>query len=248
MSQVKVNELPSKFKLTISQATEGIRVSAPLPEDFGFTVGSVFSTPFDTLTLSETAAKLFAVGGISQKAAFNMEKLYINPEPTEISFDMVFDAYHDAAEDVLKPVINLLNMGLSTRYDNEALRNSLQNILDKVTAPLDVVGIVDVDRNDLREKTNEVTEKNSEISGKVLDILNLMKGPETVTVHFGDVFRINKAFISSIGVQFSNVLDSRGIPMSATCPVTLVLQNVPLRETINGSNESRGWFDIKRDS
>ena len=102
--QIKMNELDSKFKMTIkSQLDRDLIVQAPLPDDFGFTVGNVYSTPFDTGGLSETMQKALALtskatdtSAFSGKLGITMDKVFTNPEPTEISFDLEFTAFYDA--------------------------------------------------------------------------------------------------------------------------------------------------------
>lgn len=130
MAQLKMAELDNKHKLRISSGDK-YHVEAPLPDNFGFTVGSEYTTPFDLGSVSGTLQKLYAIGGISAPVGLRMRKMYANPEPTEISFEMEFAAYHSAKEDVVVPIVTLMVMSLGrviTKQDVEAAIEKFSNL------------------------------------------------------------------------------------------------------------------------
>jgi len=56
-------------------------------------------------------------------------------------------------------------------------------------------------------------------------LINYLKTPAVIKVKFGDIFTVRNAFLSSVSVSFSNVLDSDFLPMEATVSVTITPQD-----------------------
>lgn len=235
--QIYLEEMDDKFKINLwLQRDTEYYVSAPLPQEFGFTVGSNYSTPFDMQGLGENIQKLAALTGVSQKMSVNMQKVFINPEPTEISFEMEFNAYYSARDEVLAPIIKLLFMSLASKLSFDDAKQSIDRLIDKVSSSANQFGIT-IPENTLRGFLN-TSDETDEIGGKAFSLLRLIKSPEMVNVSFGNVYKLKNTYISSVAPQFRNVLDKDGIPMSATCNVTLVLRDVPLKETLSDE-----WFE-----
>lgn len=229
----------NKIKITRVKETQGgaqiAVVEAPLPETFGLTVGSEFTSPFDAATLAGVLQKfkIPAAGGISKRVGVSTTKFYSNPEPTEISFDLEFSAEYSARHEVVEPVIELMKMSLgdtaTTTDVNEAsdkIRSSLNSVIKGIS---EATGIdIDQIENSVRVEGEGAARTNS-----VLGFLGLIVGPQVVTVKFGEVFTISNLWVSSVGVQFSNVVDAEGFPLSATCSVTMIMQTDPVISDIN---------------
>lgn len=252
--QRKMSELSSKHKIVLSSGTR--KVEAPLPPDFGFTVGSEYTTPFDVGNISGNIQKLYAVLGISNPVGLRMRKLYANPEPSEISFDMEFAAYYSAKEEVVLPIVTLLMMSLghvTTNADIEAYIQRFGALAAKGIAltgqVVDTAGVVTGENSDAADATLSQTEtlvdrvvdaadrtisgdKVSTVTGSVLDLINLISAPEPCILRFGDFITLPKVFVTSTAVQFSNVLDKDGYPMSGTVSVTCVPQLAILADDI----------------
>lgn len=229
--QQRLSEMDDKFKLSLwLQSDSSYFVESPLPQEYGFTVGSNFSTPFDMQGLGENLQKLAAISEISQKLTVNMEKVFINPEPTEISIDLEFDAYYSAKDEVLIPIIRILFMALASQLSFEDAKESIDKMISTISTAGQQVGVT-IPEETLKGFLN-TSEETDQIAGKAFGFLKLIKSPELVTAKFGNVYTIKNAYISSAAPQFSNVLDPEGIPMSAKCSVTLVLRDVPLKETL----------------
>lgn len=252
--QRKMSELSSKHKIVLSSGTR--KVEAPLPPDFGFTVGSEYTTPFDVGNISGNIQKLYAVLGISNPVGLRMRKLYANPEPSEISFDMEFAAYYSAKEEVVLPIVTLLMMSLghvTTNADIEAYIKRFANLAAKGIAltgeaaetvellsggAADAInsgatyteGAVDTATDVATETLNDGTV--SAVTGSILDLINLISAPEPCILRFGDFITLPKVFVTSTAVQFSNVLDKDGYPMSGTVSVTCVPQLAILADDI----------------
>lgn len=235
-TQHKMSELPSKFKITLLSG--GNRVEAPLPADFGFTVGSEYTTPFDVGSMSSGLQKLYAVGGISNPVGLRMQKLYANPEPTEISFDMEFAAYYSAKEEVAYPVAVLMSMGLGKVATSADIVNRVRNVAVKAAKGADFFGFGQ-EGNEVAGAIDETTDKALESkytasADRLMGLIGLIAAPDIVTIKFGDFLIIQNAFLTSTGVQFSNTVDKDGYPMSAKVSVTCTLQTAPIAEDVLG--------------
>jgi hypothetical protein len=206
----------------------GVYVECPLNDDFGFTVGSVFSTPFDTGGFNSNIAKAAALSNVGLNQLVAMKKVFNNPEPTEISFEVEFVAFYSAKHEVIVPVLRLLRMSLSRNLDVEQVESKFQTAVNAfvetertVSAPLSSEDRQQVDR--------------------ALSFIGFIAAPDKVNIHFGDLYMISDAYISSVAVKFSNQLDKDGIPMRATCNVTAIMERPP---TIN--NIVDDWFGVVR--
>ena len=218
---MKISELDSKFKIAIENNSQ--RVEAPLHNDFGFTVGSEYTTPFDIGTVSGMMQKTMAVAGMSTPVGLRMRKMYANPEPTELSFKMTFDAYYDAQVEVVVPVVTLVTMGLGREMRDTDVTDklsTLSGIIDKVAG------------TSVEMPTVESSEGGKGISSKVMGLIKMINAPQVCTLHFGDFLTFDNVYITSTAVTFSNNLDQNGIPMSAEVNVTCTLQIAPIADDI----------------
>lgn len=240
MAKRKLQELDDKFKVIV---TSGYRVvEAPLPDNFGFTVGSEYTTPFDAGAMSGTMQKLYAVGQISNPVGLRMRKMYANPEPTEISFEMEFSAFYSAKEEVILPVITILTICLGRQATYEDIKNKLGTVSEYLSKGLELVGLdkgdVDAAENAKSdEKTGVISDENG---SRIMSLIHLVEAPEIASIRFGNVLEIPNAFLTSTGVQFSNTLDKDGYPMSATVNVTATLQVAPIADDILGFFKASG--------
>lgn len=214
-------------------------VLAPLPESFGFTVGSEYSAPFDVSLPSGILQKGLALGGISQKLGIRMRKMYSNPEPTEISFEMEFAAYYSAAEEVVIPVVQLALMSLGRSIDVDQLNSDAKTLWNKIKGKTsDIVGSVSNfsiggdEAQDTGENEGITDEDTASILQNLADVAEIIEGPPPQTIHFGNIYTMPNAYITSISPQFSNVLDKAGYPMSAKVSITCTLERYPVSEDI----------------
>ena len=215
-----------RFTLRISQNAGDLIVWAPLPDDFGFTVGSEFSAPFDGQFLSGAIAKAAALAGVSSKLGVQTKKLYTSPEPTEISFDMHFEAYEDPVSDVFNPTVKLMAMSIGSSLKFEDALAKVKEIVEKGGGNGDLLNRL--------SGNNEGTDEGA--ASKAWDFLNFLQGPSTVTLRFGKVMKFQNAYISSVSPSFSNIMDKNGMPMSCTVSVTSILENDPIIDDDNFKN------------
>lgn len=233
MAQLKMQELPSKFKVAVHTAL--YRVEAPLPPDFGFTVGSEYTTPFDIGNISGGIQKLYAVGGLSNPVGLRMRKMYANPEPTEISFDMEFAAYHSAKEDVVVPMVTLMLMSLGRVVKAADVSAAVEKFGRLAASGASLFGFGEESVNNATTAASETlndptVEANA---SRLLEMINLISAPEVCSISFGDFLEIDKAYITSTAVSFSNVLDRDGYPMSGKVSVTATVQVAPIADDIS---------------
>jgi len=225
-----MREVDSKFKVKITAygGDKGIEmVEAPLPETFGVTVGSEFSAPFDGNLVNGTLAKVAALQGMAKKTGMSGNKMYSNPEPSEISFELEFEAYYSAKEEVLLPVALLMTMALGTHLTMEDLDASTRRFLGKADNFLGTSSENTYDSVDVASQNTE------HWADRISNFIGFIQGPRKVRINFGNTFRLPSVWISSVSPQFSNVLDAEGYPMSATASVTCVLEQEPIVEDVN---------------
>lgn len=207
----------------------GYVVKAPLPETWGFTVGSEFSAPFDANFLSGAAASGLALAGVSSKLGVATKKLYSAPEPTEISFDIQFEAFQNAMDDVLIPIIVLMSMSMGSKLTMEKAAEKIEQLINQ--AGTNTGNGQMVDEGSL---TSLVTDTGiGQGASRAFDFLNFVEGPPTCTLKFGKVIKFANSYISSVAPQFSNIMDKDGIPMSASVSVTAILELDPLIDDEN---------------
>ena len=230
MAQLKMQELPSKFKVAVHTAL--YRVEAALPPDFGFTVGSEYTTPFDIGNISGGIQKLYAVGGLSNPVGMRMRKMYANPEPTEISFDMEFAAYHSAKEDVVVPMVTLMLMSLGRVVKADDVKAAVEKFGRLAASGASLFGFGEESATTASSETlNDPTVEAN--TSRLLEMIHLISAPEVCSISFGDFLEIDKAYITSTAVSFSNVLDRDGYPMSGKVSVTATVQVAPIADDIS---------------
>ena len=231
--QQKLKELETKHTLELIPASGANRsVRAKLPEEFGFTVGNNFSAPFDIGQLNGIIAKGAAAGAISLNQMISMQKVFMNPEPTEISFDMEFNAYYDSIGEVIEPVVNLLRISLSKQLTTELIDAKIKSIIQRAYDLAGGNGHLSYDYGSTTAASTSDSAANT-----ALELIGFISSPDMIYIRFGDLYTINQAYVSSVAVKFSNKLDQYGMPMSCTCSVSAILRRPPTVETVMD-----GWF------
>lgn len=215
---------------------DGFLVYSPLPDGFGFTVGSEYSSPFDVSSLSGGLQKAYAVAGFAQKIGMRMRKFYTNPEPTELSIEMEFTAEEDTFNDVLYPVIALKKMALGSILDlqkiNEKTRNAFIALSNSLKTVTETFGLEEPEvDNDFVVSFDENSSLGEKADG-ILRTIGFITAPSYVNVKFGNIMTWERCYITSVATSFSNVLDSRGYPLSAKCTVTITPEKYPVGDDI----------------
>ena len=242
--QQHLRSKPSSSLIKITRFGDGgnldtVRILSPLPSDFGFTVGSEFSAPFDVSMSAGLLQKTLALSNISQKIGIRMKNMYANPVPTEISVELEFAAYNSAADDVVAPVVQLAGIALGTNLDAEATERKIDDAVNKLYQIAKAAGAGasedDQDTGGVSKPSFELP-IDKETFNNISSFLGLITGPELLVLEFGDFVRIPDVYITSMAPQFSNVLDKAGLPMYCKCPVTFTLEYYPT------SPDVTGWF------
>lgn len=242
-------------RITITQYNQAdkIIVMAPLDDNFGMTVGSEYSTPFDTGSTNSLLSKALFISGIAQKAAIRMKKYYSNPVPTEISFDMNFTSYYNAYQEVIIPAILLQTMSLGRTLKWDSLKHKLQDMINAVPEAVDnasntVNGIFpSVNINFLKDIQPPKVTTSTPIdpaASKAVELFGLIESPPTTTIRFGNTFTLDNTYITHVGVKYSNILDTNGYPTSATVSITASPEEFPIQEDIYrwySTNTAKKW-------
>jgi hypothetical protein len=171
-----------------------------------------------------------------------MKKFYSAPTPTEISFDMEFTSYYNAYGEVVVPAVLLMQLSLGRRLDLATLESKIRKILGQIKAgyqtaakSIDAATGINIDFKDITvppAPNNEYTQAASTGASKSMDLFGFVSAPETSVIRFGDVFTLETAYITHVGVKFSNILDITGMPTSCVCSVTATLEQYPVAEDI----------------
>lgn len=210
-----VAQLPTEEKVKFTHNNKNKwkdwSVEAPLPDGFGFGVGSQIGSPFD-MEPNEMLKKAMAFGGVSQRLGLMAKKFYEGPEETEISLDLNFEAYYSASREVIVPIVTLMMM--STAHIDNA--NNTDGIVKTIMQSVEKTG------QGAMEAT--VGEDSEMAETDIGSMIKYLRAPDTVNVSFGKTFRIKRAYITNVEPSFSNVLDNLGYPVSASCSVTIALE------------------------
>lgn len=253
LKQFKMNQLDDKFKVKIKQIQRDdtvVIVEAPLPDQFGFSVGSEFSAPFDASTLGGVLQK-FKVPMASQaskKVGVTTTKFYSNPQPTEISFELEFHAEYSAKKEVVEPIVALMAMSLGDAMSFDEAVEYIGELRDEVAGFVNSALGKEEGDEDAFDSGDEslladISDDNKQRAEGAMALLGLIRGPETTTMRFGNVYILDNVWVSSVSPQFSNVIDAEGFPLSATVSVTAIIQRDPVVADVNrffGAKQNQG--------
>lgn len=211
-----IDSLPYGQRVTIKQYQEGQllrRVTAGLPDAHGVSVGSTFTDPFnknvgDGSKIQDLATGAATFLGVSRKPGAMATSLYYEgPEPTEISFELNFESFYSAKDEVIIPVMNLMMMGVGREYGLETIKG-MYDFYDQFI-----------------DEINDVDES-------LTDRIGIIKGPEICRVRMGKTTVFDRCYVSSVAPTFSNVLDNQFLPVAATCSITVKLERNPTQESV----------------
>lgn len=234
VKQYRLEGLDEKHKITIIRQKDAdlTVLQAPLPDQFGFSVGSEFTAPFDAQALAGVLQKLkIPTAGLSRRVGVVTTKFYSNPEPTEISFEMHFHAEYSARHEVMEPTFALMGMSLGKNMTSEDLIAVIDKFRDSIA---DLTGIESISSGSNSEGANDSSSGGGDIgewsrsTDGALALIGLIESPETVIIKFGNVYALDNVWISSVTPSFSNTVDAEGFPLSCTCSVNAVLQRDPV--------------------
>lgn len=209
MTNNYLDDIDEKFILEIHPTdSDDPLVKAHLPEEFGFGVGSKIEEPFSKYLSGGPASMLLATQeGASLGAGLFTKRYWMGPEKTDISLNLNFYSHYNAATEVVDPIQALMRIAVS---GNNSEADKIENLIP------DGIPIV-----------SSALEKAS-----AAGLFQYATQSEPVTVHFGNIFTIERAFISEATSSFSNVLDNQGYPISGSISLTLVVVDPYYKGTI----------------
>lgn len=223
--------LPDKQLITIYQGgARGARVSAPLPDNFGFSLANDISAPFGAYALAGDLTKLLALYGVGTEVGLTSTKFFTGMNQPDISADLTFKAYESSKKDVMVPVLTLATMSsgifLPTIGDKK-VGTSKTSAVDIITWILNKVGAT-VD--DLVKEFGGTPPLPQVQESTIASFFKYVQAPKKLNVQFGRVFTLKDVYISSFDVQFNNQLDIEGYPMAATVSLSIT-PAAPLDQT-----------------
>lgn len=200
-----VSHIPSKHKVMFVQVDNktkrpSLQVEAHLPENFAIGIGGEVSTPFSSFITDNTVTNLFKLGGTTFKTGFFTRKVYVGPETPDITFEVKFDTFYNAYDEVIVPVEKL--MAFAAGIDKSVLSLGYNQ---------DEEGNINV----FTETTNEHSQR--------IDVGSYLNEPPICRVKIGDFIILPNGFITGVEPRFSNIMDSNGYPISADVSVTISL-------------------------
>ena len=216
--QLKVDQLDPGQVVEFHDPNFDWRVKAPLPEQFGYSVGSEIGTPFAGYGTDGALSKVLALQfGVSSRVGLITQKLYQGPQETEISFDLNFNAYYSSRLEVMAPIVKLMMMSVGQEQSVNDAKEGVLNEVRRMLTATDRAGSA---------VAEFVTGADFSIEeGSAAELIRFMRTPSLCSVRVGKIFTLNKVFISNVTPSFSNVLDNEFLPMSASCNVTIELQS-----------------------
>lgn len=222
----RLQTIPDGQKIKFRDKQFGYTVEAPLPETFGFSVGSEIGTPFAGYASEGTLAKLIALRfGVTNRIGLVTRKIYQGPEPTEMSFDLTFNAYYSSRTEVILPIVKLMIMSVGRAQDLSDARGKIAEQLIKITTATE--GIISDAIKFIGLADDDIVEE-----GEISQLIRFMRAPSLCGVSVGNVFKIRNAYISNVTPTFSNVLDRDFLPLHATCSVTVQLEQPMTKVTL----------------
>ena len=237
--QKKLDQLHQGQLIQIRDPNFGWHVKAPLPESFGYTVGSEIGTPFSGYATEGNLSKVLALQfGVSNRVGLVTRKIYQGPEPTEVSMDLNFNAYYSARKEVVAPIIKLMLMSVGHEDSFDDVEGTIADYIRGYMS-IGESAIASVAGFEGDEDFNDTD------SSRAAKLIRFMRTPGLCAVKVGNVFRLSNVYISNVSPTFSNVLDHEFLPMSATCSITIELSQPMSKIRIA---ESFGMGDQEREN
>ena len=175
------------------------KVIAHLPDSVSFGVASRFTDPFSKFSSDGTLHALFTnFTGKSLNTGMVTKKVYTGPEQPDITLELSFEAYYDAAEEVVAPVRELMLMAVGANQST-------------LSAALSAAGVSE----------QQMDEQEKEIVNAARE-LTLINSPEKITIRVGRTLRLPHVYIGNVNATFSNVLDYNRLPTAAQVSLTLI--------------------------
>ena len=227
------NEVSTGHQIRIINSLFSEPIVGHLPEEFGFGVGSEFSEPFSSLIPDGGTGGLIArsVAGVSLRHGLIGEKFYSGSEPSEISFDLQFNSFYSAFDEVVLPTLKLLMLAVGKEGEllDESHKQEIQN---------------EIDQGELFNSDEEINQKLKEW---VSDFnLSFFISHDTSTIRFGDVFTLNEVYIQNVDFTFTNVMEEgangKAFPVQANVSVSAIFKKPPAQEKLGeffGATNSR---------
>lgn len=226
--QHKMLEVDPKFRLEIYN--EDYSVYATLPSEFGFTVGSEYSEPFDSGAMSSSWQKAFAVAGIANsKFGMRMQKMFTNPEPTEMSISIDFFAYKSAKDEVFMPIVYLCLMTLGSNLTWDDVSTKARELAELIQSGADTVNLV-TGLNEQVDTSDINVDQENQYGGRMLDLVGLIQSPKKVAVKFGTFMHWRNMYITSVSPNFHTILDKDGFPTKASVSLTITPEYYPIAD------------------
>lgn len=225
-----------------------IIVESPLPETYGVSAGSTYGTPFSGYATHGLIADLAAIKGLSGQYGLLTEKLYEGPLHTELSFEMKFDAWSDALKDVVVPSVALLINSTGNTMTGGDLLNHLTNEFKTLTIPITMIESIINKVQSYMTGTSGKSTSSGTNKKSVADLVKFMSSAPVCNVRFGELSLLRGVYLSSVSLQFSNVLDHNYMPMSCTASITGEYMNPLTQSRISdafNSNIRRAKTGIK---
>lgn len=207
--QAKDKAAPGDKKGDTTQK-ENIAISMYLPEQFQFSIGSSYSSPFagglvEGSKLGQLTSMLGMTNLVTQGAT-----LQVWQGTTEVQFSLTFElhAKNDPVKEVLDPIKNLLKLTLPSRLGNAG----------GLLVPPGPSLIV-------KDSFNNLVKNGLAAKGQFRN---------EIALQIGSFLRFESVVIESVNHAFDSHFDARGLPMGANVDVSFKTFVVPTVEDIDG--------------
>lgn len=206
------------YMAVIHCESRGIHVELPMPENFNFSLGSSFASPFAQGFVRNGIATATTLLGLTNLVTQSMT-MQVWQGTTDVQFQMTFELFAttDADKEVVKPIYDLLSLTLPGRT------SSFGGFLVPPGPSIDT-------------KNSDVN-----VSFKSGVQANVVFKNE-ISLQIGNFVRFDSVVIESVNHVFDSHFDSRGLPLAANIDISFKTFVVPTVEDLSkiliGSSKS----------
>jgi len=191
-------------------------------------VSNDYTQPFENYISDGNVANILRMSGITTKVGLFTTAVFTAPQITTFDLELQFVAYYDAYTEVVLPVYNLMMMSSATRTnlteeDAEQLKKGFE--LNSGNETVDTIANTIADAGGaLVDTVSQATGISGASFSKAFEYIQYAKAPPKVAIRIGNVLNIETAMIADATPEFSNKLDYRNYPLSATVNLTITFE------------------------
>ena len=236
------DELPSSYKIIIYSSGLKAAVIAPIQDKTTFRVTGEWE-PFIPNVVqgvwNQASQLLFKQALVSR---YTSRRIWKGTSPIEITLNLPFNSVNDTFNNVIEPVLRLVQMAAPSE------EGALAKFLPLLTPP----GPSPFNTEELALVNNAAQAGNSaaqairgmlpQATGAVNAVSNSAQGAkkwldngDNISIRIGDYLIFNKVVVKDVQPTFDTAHDTNGWPIRATVMITFQTYEMPTKETLRDS-------------